>query len=400
MEPLVSVILPTYNRENTIERALDSVLKQTYRNLEIIVVDDGSTDMTIQVVNACKDSRVRLVRLASNCGANVARNKGIEHAKGTFIAFQDSDDEWLEEKLDKQIRYMLKNDIAASYCPYLLYEDDRCYVIPSEYKDIGFCEKNIADVLKRDNVVGTPTLVIRKDVFSVIGLFDEEMKRMQDYELMIRLVKEFRVGYIAEPLVKAYRLKKSISMNCEILTDAYIKLLKKHIDFLDLEKILYDYYEHCNFSQNKGMNWDDIDRVMNVVRYYKNGVLEKEGYRITTRYLYEQYDPMKNVLREWYLFFSNYIEFHEFAIYGAGAYGRKAYEELKKKNCIPKYFLVTERFDVNEIEGIPLISIKECIDKEIPVIVAVSWKTQGELIRNLLDKGMNRFCVYPFCHSI
>mgnify|MGYP002516567543 CR=1 FL=1 len=107
MTPFVSVILPVYNREDTILRALDSVLMQTYRNMEVIVIDDGSDDSTAEIVRNCQDSRVRLVRLPVNGGANAARNAGIRLAEGTYIAFQDSDDEWLADKLEKQIGYII-----------------------------------------------------------------------------------------------------------------------------------------------------------------------------------------------------------------------------------------------------------------------------------------------------
>lgn len=400
MQPLVSVILPVYNREDTIMRALNSVIIQSYYNMEVIVIDDGSTDATVQMVQSCLDKRVRLIRLPSNCGANTARNRGIEQAKGEYIAFQDSDDEWFENKLEKQIKYMQMRELSASYSPYLLYEDHKCHVVPRDYENYGLCEQGLKDILKTDNIVGTPTLIVKKDVFSVIGLFDEKMERMQDYEFVIRLVKEFRLGYIDEPLVKVYRMKKSISTNHELLADAYVRLLEKHADFLDLRKLLCDYYRCCDFSCRGELVWKDIDRIMTVVRKIRNELLEKECCKITIQYLFEQYDAVKGVFREWYLFYEEHIKTNEFVIYGAGVYGSKVYGDLKKKNCIPKYFLVTELGELSDIEGIPLISLEEFTERELPVVIAVSWKMQWELIKNLMDRGIDRFCVYPFCHSV
>ena len=397
MHPLVSVVIPVYNRENTIMRAIDSVLRQTYHNIEVIVVDDCSVDSTKQIVSSYNDPRVSLVSLAYNSGANVARNKGIERAKGEFIAFQDSDDEWMVDKLEKQINYMIETGIVASYHPYILYENNKYQIMPHKYKDYNVCEYHLAETLKQGNVVGTPTLVIRRSVLSVIGVFDEEMERMQDYEFVLRLIKKFKLGYISEPLVNVYRMEKSISTNNKVMADSCIKILDKHIDFIDLESILGHYFTYCEFSERGELRWDNFSRVLNIIKKYDRPDLEKEYYRVGMQYLYGQYDLIRNVLINWYQFFKNYIKTSGFAIYGAGVYGRKAYEELKKENYIPKYFLVTERSEMKDIDGIPIISLASCTEQEIPVIIAVSWEIQMDLIQNLFDKGINKFCVYPFC---
>ena len=116
MEPikdLVSVIIPTYNRAHLIKRSAESVLNQTYTNLELIIVDDGSTDDTEEVVKTLNDNRVTYIK-QPNQGACAARNNGIDHAKGEFIAFQDSDDVWHEDKLEKQIKCL--KETGADFC--------------------------------------------------------------------------------------------------------------------------------------------------------------------------------------------------------------------------------------------------------------------------------------------
>lgn len=397
MEPLVSVIIPVYNRENTILRSLNSVLMQTYHNIEVIIVDDCSTDSTVQLIETCMDDRVELVRLPSNCGANTARNRGIEHASGLFIAFQDSDDEWMANKLEKQVRYMLETGVSASYCPYFLYGYKKCNIIPPEYLNHDYCEFNIENTLKKCNVIGTPTLILKKEVFSVIGMFDEEMERLQDYELVIRLSKKYKIGYIDEPLVKAYRSPKSITSDNKVLADTYIKLLERHINFLDFDSLVYNYLESCYFFENSSADWTDIDKVLSVVRNCGEKKLEEECYRIAIRYLYEQLGIARDVVKEWYFFYERHIKSHEFAIYGAGAYGHKVYNKLKEKDCVPRFFIVTEQNEMKDIEGIPVITLTECND-DIPVIIAVSRNIQNELIQNLLNRRMNKFCIYPFCN--
>lgn len=100
--PTVSVVIPTYNRAHLVGRAIQSVLNQTYQDFEIIVVDDGSTDNTEEVVKSFNDPRIRYIRHDQNRGGSAARNTGIKMARGEYIAFQDSDDEWLPEKLESR----------------------------------------------------------------------------------------------------------------------------------------------------------------------------------------------------------------------------------------------------------------------------------------------------------
>ena len=103
--PQIDIIIPTYNREKTIERAVRSVLGQTYDNIKVIIVDDGSTDGTEQIINSIEDSRIRYYKLKKNGGAGYARNEGVNLASAEFIAFHDSDDAWRPDKLEKQMAY-------------------------------------------------------------------------------------------------------------------------------------------------------------------------------------------------------------------------------------------------------------------------------------------------------
>lgn len=397
MQSLVSVVIPVYNRETTIMRALDSVLDQTYSNMEVIVVDDGSIDSTVEIVKKCKDTRVHLICLPSNMGANTARNRGIREAKGEYIAFQDSDDEWIKDKLEKQLRYMKCRGKKASYSPYYLHEENKLSIIPNDYKNRDLCEGQIANTLKTRNVVGTPTLIIKKEVFSRTGMFDEKIKCLQDYEFMLRLVREENLGYIEEPLVHAYRMECSITSNREAKMEAYVRILEKHFDFVDLEVILCDYLKNAEVVWGRNVNWKEFDRVTQVVRKSADSLMVEKCYKFAMQYFVEQRYARQRVLEEWYSFFKNYICTQKFAIYGAGFWGKKVYDDMRKGNCIPWCFLVTEQKENAEIYGVPVKNLKEYTDLEAPVIIAVSWEKQKELVRNLLDKGIHHFCVYPYC---
>ncbi len=395
--PLVTVIIPVYNRQYTIRRAIDSVLKQTYKNIELIIVDDCSTDATVNIIKEYKDKRICLICLIKNQGANFARNRGIEKAKGEFIAFQDSDDEWLADKLEKQISCMLKEKLKASFCPYILYEGKQNSIIPNDYQNIELYQNKLEEKLKRGNIVGTPTLVVKKEVFFQIGMFDEKMKRLQDYEFIIRFVKNYKLGYIYQPLVKAYRMEKSISTDKNALLDAYVTLTEKHFDFIDLQSVIDNIFNCTNVFGGNKINWNDFDRVIDVIK--KKRLLEEQDdiYKWIVDYVYEKYFSIKRMLVKKYDFFCKLLKTKRFAIYGAGTYGEKVYYELKMKNLEPECFFVTELSEELEIDGIPINKFSLCSDKDLLVIIAVSWDKQNEIIESLQLQGVFEFCIYPFC---
>src|SRR5690606_22928772 len=124
--PLVSVITPSYNSESFIKQTIESVQSQTYQNWEMIIVDDCSTDKTIEIIHqkSKEDTRIHLIKLNENSGAAVARNTAIRNAKGKYIAFLDSDDFWLPNKLERQVQFMLEHDYAFSYTSYRIMNED------------------------------------------------------------------------------------------------------------------------------------------------------------------------------------------------------------------------------------------------------------------------------------
>lgn len=247
--PTVSVILPTYNRAHVVGRAIRSVLEQTYEDFELIVVDDGSTDGTEEVVRSFDDPRIRYIRHAQNRGGAAARNTGIRAARGEYIAFQDSDDEWLPEKLEKQMRIFENSspDVGVVYTAFYLNKNNMKIRIPSS--KITITDGNIHCELLKGNFVSTPTAVIRKNCFERAGMFDECLPRFQDWELFIRLSSLYLFRYIDEVLVNAFYSLDSISANNDALLKAYNLILDKHIysfrkDISALAEIQYNIGNH------------------------------------------------------------------------------------------------------------------------------------------------------------
>lgn len=220
---MVSVIIPSYNRENTIVRAVNSVLNQTYKDIEVIVVDDCSKDRTLELLSSIKDERLKFFKLEKNSGACVARNFGIEKANGEFIAFQDSDDEWLPEKLEKQMKVFESNsDVDLVFCQFTKIIKENTSVFPP--LESGIITRK---VLLEKSYISTQTIIGRKECFNTIK-FDPKMPRLQDHDLVIRLSKKYRFYFVNEPLVNMYVQDDSISQNIKKLIDAEYLLLTKY----------------------------------------------------------------------------------------------------------------------------------------------------------------------------
>jgi glycosyltransferase involved in cell wall biosynthesis len=205
--PVISVVIPAFNAGRFINRTIDSVLAQTYKDYEIIVVDDGSTDNTAEIVKSY-GSKVRYIH-QPNAGDGPARNTGLNAAKGTWIAFLDHDDEWLPEKLEVQMKLLSANP-ALRWCGTNRYQSDgqRCAVVANEHKiekalaNRDYFENYFRAIIESGCQVITSTLMVRRDVFSEVGVFDNCWKRCADQDMWWRITYKFpRIGYISKPLV-------------------------------------------------------------------------------------------------------------------------------------------------------------------------------------------------------
>ena len=224
----VSVVIPTYNRANTLLRSIDSVISQSYNDLELIIVDDASTDNTGSAVSSYDDDRIEYIKLEENRGAPVARNKGSERATGDFIAFLDDDDGWKTNKINKQIERF--RDLDEEYAiVYTGREKRRGGSITNKYHPSK--EGDIHERLLKSNIIPSETPLIRKDVFIQVGGFDPSFKSKQDLDLWLRITKDHRVSLIDEILAFSYKdTKNRIGANPEALYQGQRKLIEKHID--------------------------------------------------------------------------------------------------------------------------------------------------------------------------
>lgn len=241
--PEVSVIIPTYNRAHLISRAIQSVLNQTYRDFELIIVDDGSMDNTENVVKSFNDMRIKYIQCKENRGASAARNTGIRASKGEYIAFQDSDDEWFPNKLEKQIEAFANapSEVGIVYSGFYRIEADKKIYLPGDR--LPQKEGNIHKELLKGNFVGTPTVLAKKECFENTKYFDEELPALEDWELWIEFSKYYSFKYVDNPLLCAYTTPNSVNLNQSNMLKAHETILLKHLDdFNNDRKTLSDHY--------------------------------------------------------------------------------------------------------------------------------------------------------------
>lgn len=225
ISPKVSVIIPTYNSAHFIIEAVDSVLAQTFTEFEILVIDDGSTDNTKEVLAEKYGDSIQYF-YKENGGVSKARNFGIENAKGKYVAFLDSDDAWIPEKLEKQILALEKNpDKKACYSSFYLCDEK---LNPLEINRSERKSDALTDLILIGNVVATPSTVIaEKGLFEQVGGFDYELSQCADWEMWIRLATKTEFIYLNEPLLKYRQHGSNMSKNASLLEKDSILLMEK-----------------------------------------------------------------------------------------------------------------------------------------------------------------------------
>jgi glycosyltransferase involved in cell wall biosynthesis len=214
MPPKVSVIIPTYNRADLIGRAIDSILAQTLRAVEILVIDDGSTDNTRKVVGVYGEP-VRYI-YQDNQGISSARNRGIELATGEYIAFLDSDDYFLLNNLEEKIRYLLQNPTID-----WVYSDWQYFDIQGNPLGFGSTKFNYThkvlsgwifpELISHRNFISPCTVVLKKVIFDHIGLFDITIPSQEEYDLFLRISLKYPIGYLDKVLVHVISHPGSLS---------------------------------------------------------------------------------------------------------------------------------------------------------------------------------------------
>ena len=235
---LISVVIPNYNRENLIVEALESVKAQDYRPIELIVVDDGSTDNSVTVVkdwiknNESKNFYGLLIE-QENKGGNVARNTGISYASAEYIAFLDSDDLWKPGKLSKQLDVLI-NEVSAGavYCGLEHVEAQTAKLISTSNRT--YAQGNIlSQILISDITAPTSCYMVKSKVFKKVGSFDEELQARQDWDMWIRIASKYNIFAIEENLVSyRHHTGERTASNPQKEINAYARIREKYKSLL------------------------------------------------------------------------------------------------------------------------------------------------------------------------
>lgn len=257
-KPLVSVIIPTYNRALYIEESINSVLTQTYSKLEVIIIDDGSTDDTEKIIKRICDSRLRYI-YQNNRGRSNARNHGLGLSRGQFITFLDSDDLYLPRKVEMQVNYLLSQPRVG-----MVYTSAYCInssgeLLNSKYEATvsGLIYSQIA--FYKPVTITLPTVMVRRSVFNLAGDFDEKMDRFEDTDMWRRISKRYQIDAIPDYTCKlrTHSNNSLLNQSPELIFSAlnyYVKKIMNEDEDVNIEvrrkgiSRLYRYYGRALMS--------------------------------------------------------------------------------------------------------------------------------------------------------
>lgn len=265
--PLVSIITITRNRGFLISNAIKSILNQTYKNIEYIIVNGASTDDTIDKVNSFQDSRIKLINLDENLSIPVTINIGVENSKGDFITFLDDDDEYMPTKIEKQLKLItqLSSEYGFVYCWMDYFENKTNKKIKNHHPKLkGFVPEKVVEV---PIISGTPTLFFRKESFLKLGGWKDDIGIISDWELAARACQIFKVDFVPEVLVRVF-----VNHGANRMSDGkyykgiYKKYILFHTHFLDEFKNIFDKY-----PQKKNNHLYGIARSYFILGKWKKG---------------------------------------------------------------------------------------------------------------------------------
>ncbi|MCP6757349.1 MAG: glycosyltransferase family 2 protein [Fischerella sp. CENA71] len=267
--PKVSVIIPAYNAMTYLPETVGSVLRQSFTDFEVLIIDDGSSDTIQQWASQVQDPRLRLIS-QENQGASAARNNGIAHAQGEYLAFLDADDLWEATKLEKQV-LCLENYSAAG----LVYTWT-AFIDPTG-KPTGrvFASKAEGDVwnqLIEHNIIECGSSpMIRRDCFAAVGLFDCNLLAVEDWEMWVRIASRYPFALLKEPLTYYRQLSTSLSKNWQLMAQCFPLFIEKVFDSAPAERLYLK--NHSYYQANLCLAWKCLQ---STDRDYKQAILFRQ----------------------------------------------------------------------------------------------------------------------------
>lgn len=272
--PLVSAIIPTYNRAAMTLRATRSALAQTRQDVEVVIVDDGSTDGTEPLLadelGGLIGDRVRYVRQA-NAGVSAARNRAVAESQGEFIAFLDSDDEWLPEKTERQLEAFERwSDCGMVVCDFTIVDLDGNPTSVEHRREQYGAGGHVLERLLLRPILVPSTAMLRRSVWDAVGGFDPELRTAEDIDLQLRIAAEYSIGLVEEPLVRYLRGHDSLSETTSSYRDyldVVTRFVRRHGRAVD-RRVARGAIYSARYRLARGLMWngDRRDSVLNAVR--------------------------------------------------------------------------------------------------------------------------------------
>lgn len=246
MKPLVSIIIPVYNAAKFLPDTINSILNQTYRNWEVILVDDKSTDNSVEIIGKYISNNIKLIKLDKNYGPGFARNKGVDSAKGKLICFLDADDLWKKDKLEKQVNFTITNNYHFTYTSYIYSnkfgKETSCVVkVPLKVK--------YHDYLK-NTIITTSTVMFDMCYFDKKDLYMPNLKRGEDGATWLRILKKIDYAYGLNEDLALYRISRNTLSSNKLLSIKCIWHLYRKVESLSILKSTY-YFIFYTFNTIK-----------------------------------------------------------------------------------------------------------------------------------------------------
>ncbi len=321
----VSIVIPTYNRAELLMAALKSLQNQSYQNLEIIIVDDCSTDATAEAVKRLGDDRIVYIKHKVNKGGAEARNTGIQHATGDYIGFLDSDDEWLPDKTKRQLDIISENpEAGVIYTGMKVYTDGHLVkeTIPKYRGNL------LSKLLESNCIYTTSSILVKKELLEQIGGFDVSLPSCQDWDLYIRLAQISHFDFVEDSLVLYNQHSGDrISTNQKAVIEGHLKI---HELYKDLAKVMGEnVYQKFSFK---------IARAL-----FRVGIISQDKKMVTVsrRILVDGLAKTPSTKTNVFLYASTYVNLKflrylhtQYDLYNAGYYSRRQQSKTDRSEIV------------------------------------------------------------------
>lgn len=413
IKTMVSVIMPTYNRGYVIRRAIESVLDQTYKNIELIIVDDGSTDNTSSIVKTYQDDRIHFITYQKNRGACHARNTGLESVNGEYVAFLDSDDVWYPDCLEYAINELSKgpSNLGGIIGRVEMLDDEQnVLVYPNDLSEmIGESSDNrpLINEMLIYNVMTMPAVVIKRECIDRIDGFDENLSRLQDWDFYLRLLVESGYVFVFRNhlFAKVYKQKDSISNDWSAFWRSRFRIISKNNDLIKEYKCRDRLYRSLSSLASNVSIFHEM--IFNFKEYNKAylTIMEDFIYYLITKEIEERTmnDNISQELRKQYLFYTIWNEWsiihqngerltryfeqrklYRVAVYGIKELGQRLCDELIGSNI--KVVYVIDRDISLKYRGIE-VRTPDLLTDDIDIIVVTAVYYYEEIHKDLTHYG-------------